>query len=978
MTGSPLKVPQYKQQQREHCAPVEGNLQAMAHLMHVAVSPLSLPRFTTSDADRKFPLDLAATNTFQMVENCLAFLKKKHLDSELGCSVLASERNNPGRVSAGVKSPRLRRDSVAEISISPLENDLQRRCNVTARLGVFACIRQAMAVISSGAQSRLSAYFTPALCQTAAPSPPSRQIIPTPGSRLVCVARWGGGGFSPDVLAGGGLPRKSAGVIHRPTPISFPTLPREADIKQRIMAYRLFTCGAANPLFLKAAQRSAVPALANVRVYAKFANIAKDTSSIPPPPPARFVQRMLLHSLTTYALEHACLAGGGVFLAALFTNDRVTTLTGKSHPLVRALNRAGKCRRKAGFLGGIPFLPALHSGRVTHTPRFALIGSQDLDAKSRPNLFTHSINYHTPLLVRSNWKVPTLFMLPETVSRRRLTMAGHTHLRDLLVAMVRRQKTLRPVLRWSISGALFNIFGPDYQPVDGVSATAVTISLLCLFFHARLSYRADQCFRIDLSRLLLGGNAETSWCVARSGPFVVARDFVYFLAASLSLRLHNHLDASRNHVVDGTGPRGTLPSTSLKLPRHVHRGKAHKQDNKGDDNRLIKCVIASTLKALNWRAAIKAAQIFQLNVLFVDLYQRQRSQTLTRMSWVNVGRDFWKVFGGGGGSNTAELTNYKKPLVLLLLTRACTLIPRITAFRVRVGAGLSVAVGRYRSLYQWLCVWGGGGGGAVVQFVRFTRNQRGVTPVLSIAATTRATRAMINIGRYHLRPSRLIFRPRAYWKTLFRRGIGVRTRRCRMLNCSGNFPALWGGNFRPSETTSQRSVEWRRARPARVKSGTASIDTVKSESDGQDYRTGCVGMIALESSSSRRQPSACLSRDDIRGYTFPRNGNWRVDPPPPPLPAIAETWFPNLLSGSFDFRTHVPADWSDDCNSYWRSDLRFCRTDVTVTLLFIGCYSDFVVSRLSCRFRPNIVTPSLLSTAPMLAVRRLHSIWSLL
>ncbi|KAJ8881160.1 hypothetical protein PR048_017633 [Dryococelus australis] len=36
------------------------------------------------------------------------------------------------------------------------------------------------------------------------------------------------------------------------------------------------------------------------------------------------------------------------------------------------------------------------------------------------------------------------------------------------------------------------------------------------------------------------------------------------------------------------------------------------------------------------------------------------------------------------------------------------------------------------------------------------------------------------------------------------------------------------------------------------------------------------------------------------------------------------------------------------------SGLRFCRTDVTVTLLFIDCYSDFVVSELSCRVRRSI------------------------
>ncbi|KAJ8878663.1 hypothetical protein PR048_019246 [Dryococelus australis] len=41
----------------------------------------------------------------------------------------------------------------------------------------------------------------------------------------------------------------------------------------------------------------------------------------------------------------------------------------------------------------------------------------------------------------------------------------------ILGSMPRRQKTPLPVLCWPISGALLNIFGPVYCPVDGVSAT---------------------------------------------------------------------------------------------------------------------------------------------------------------------------------------------------------------------------------------------------------------------------------------------------------------------------------------------------------------------------------------------------------------------------------------------------------------------------------------------------------------------------
>ncbi|KAJ8894696.1 hypothetical protein PR048_000003 [Dryococelus australis] len=47
-------------------------------------------------------------------------------------------------------------------------------------------------------------------------------------------------------------------------------------------------------------------------------------------------------------------------------------------------NRAGRCRWSAGFLGDLP----LHSGVATFSPRFTLIGSQDLDVKSHPHLST--------------------------------------------------------------------------------------------------------------------------------------------------------------------------------------------------------------------------------------------------------------------------------------------------------------------------------------------------------------------------------------------------------------------------------------------------------------------------------------------------------------------------------------------------------------------------------------------------------------
>ncbi|KAJ8890904.1 hypothetical protein PR048_010413 [Dryococelus australis] len=58
--------------------------------------------------------------------------------------------------------------------------------------------------------------------------------------------------------------------------------------------------------------------------------------------------------------------------------------------ILACVNRAGRSRWLVGFLGDLPLPPPLHSCAAPYTPSFAFIGSQDLDIKSRPNLFTHS------------------------------------------------------------------------------------------------------------------------------------------------------------------------------------------------------------------------------------------------------------------------------------------------------------------------------------------------------------------------------------------------------------------------------------------------------------------------------------------------------------------------------------------------------------------------------------------------------------
>ncbi|KAJ8891634.1 hypothetical protein PR048_004162 [Dryococelus australis] len=74
--------------------------------------------------------------------------------------------------------------------------------------------------------------------------------------------------------------------------------------------------------------------------------------------------------------------------------------------------------------------------------------------------------------------IPTLFMLPEADSKRRLTTAGHTHLHAFLVRCPDDKRRRSQVLRWPISGALFNIFGPVYWPVERVFGTVFREVLL--------------------------------------------------------------------------------------------------------------------------------------------------------------------------------------------------------------------------------------------------------------------------------------------------------------------------------------------------------------------------------------------------------------------------------------------------------------------------------------------------------------------
>ncbi|KAJ8868909.1 hypothetical protein PR048_030450 [Dryococelus australis] len=78
-------------------------------------------------------------------------------------------------------------------------------------------------------------------------------------------------------------------------------------------------------------------------------------------------------------------------------------------------NCARRCRRLVGFFGELPFPPTLS---FQHCSILTLIGSQDLNVKSHPNPFTHSLTTHMQNYVF--WNNST--RLPASTSQRLLTL----------------------------------------------------------------------------------------------------------------------------------------------------------------------------------------------------------------------------------------------------------------------------------------------------------------------------------------------------------------------------------------------------------------------------------------------------------------------------------------------------------------------------------------------------------------------------
>ncbi|KAJ8874044.1 hypothetical protein PR048_024884 [Dryococelus australis] len=85
----------------------------------------------------------------------------------------------------------------------------------------------------------------------------------------------------------------------------------------------------------------------------------------------------------------------------------------RGHQILASGNRAGRCRRSAGFSRESPISPAPSFGRCSIFTPNTLIGSQDLTVKSRQNLFTHFTLYYKISLLASHQGEPGSVPEPE-------------------------------------------------------------------------------------------------------------------------------------------------------------------------------------------------------------------------------------------------------------------------------------------------------------------------------------------------------------------------------------------------------------------------------------------------------------------------------------------------------------------------------------------------------------------------------------
>ncbi|KAJ8893369.1 hypothetical protein PR048_005960 [Dryococelus australis] len=102
-------------------------------------------------------------------------------------------------------------------------------------------------------------------------------------------------------------------------------------------------------------------------------------------------RRLCMRSRSELTCSHV-VTGGQHFAASSCVFYEIDSMTNTNGIGVRTgCVHADPIDQKTGFLGVLPFTPSFNSGEAPYSSRFTLIGIQDLDVKSRPNLFTHSL-----------------------------------------------------------------------------------------------------------------------------------------------------------------------------------------------------------------------------------------------------------------------------------------------------------------------------------------------------------------------------------------------------------------------------------------------------------------------------------------------------------------------------------------------------------------------------------------------------------
>ncbi|KAJ8872414.1 hypothetical protein PR048_026018 [Dryococelus australis] len=216
-----------------------------------------------------------------------------------------------------------------------------------------------------------------------------------------------------------------------------------------------------------------------------------------------------------------------------------------SHPDFRMWDSCRTMPLVGGFSRGFPVLPPFHSGTVPYSPHFILVGSQDLDVKSRPNLFTHSRLFKVDEVEaigrrdsggkgRTPWKLTVRHVSYTRYSGREASSSGRTGLKWMLNgaaanghkndagATVERcnltYKSLKSCYLIEISNRQFRRFGMNVISISSpaLNSNGATVFSVCLRYDLRSSFELRWCNRplVERRYLRTSSPGHSPWTMA--------------------------------------------------------------------------------------------------------------------------------------------------------------------------------------------------------------------------------------------------------------------------------------------------------------------------------------------------------------------------------------------------------------------------------------------------------------------------------